>query len=462
MKLSALSVAGFTFAASFSPYFSLCAFAKIEFSSPSPKIIEEMSSYHPGHSGNQSTIPEVVKPSKRSFAQFGGVTSELSKKQIRPWCGPSPQTNTMNCFDITHSGVYLQSFPIPGRLSTTPVFADNSWIISTSKGYLMRVDANPENHLLPNLTGENTFLWGTKSRQVMASYKPKPIYTDENNSADDLTRNSEPPYVPKGIKWIFPSSSRFIGTPVVKNGLIYAFGSNQYFQAFQWSTGKLVWAARLAPSSTLRLNSNAFTIADSEIYVGNSLGSVLALNPTTGSVLWSWQVSQADSNQRLKTGLAAGPDKFTGIVAAPLIYNNNIIVSNAESMTQAVSLESHELLWSYPLGSVAQAKAYKDNIILPASNGDIVSLNNDNGDVKWKTSISQSSPVVGLFLTKSNVLLATTRRGQVFLLNPENGKILSKNFPIGETTGEFFAGYGKSDACLNFVFSGFRCFRAKL
>jgi outer membrane protein assembly factor BamB len=401
-------------------------------------------------------------PPARSFAQFGGVDLPLGDKVTRPWCGPSPEINTLNCFDLNRAGVYLQSFPVPGKISSTPLFYENSWLIGTAKGFLMRVEANDDNRKLPKLNQDNIDLWGAGSREVMANFRPKPIYTEDSSPDQSSARQYSTPTITKGIKWVFPASSSFIGTPVIKNGLVYIFAASQYFQAFNWETGKLVWAVRLAPAANLRLNSDALIVTDSEVFVGNSLGTLLTLNPSNGAVLWSWQVPPADDSQRTQTSLPAGPDKFYGIVAAPLVVKRNLIVSNAESMTQAISLDTHNLIWSYPVGSVAKAKNYKNEILLGTSNGKVVSLNADNGEVKWSTNITDSSPILSLFLTKNNVLLAATRRGQIFMLDPENGKILARNFPIGDVNGEFFAGFSKAEACLSFAANGFRCFRAKL
>ncbi len=442
--------------------FTLGAFPKIEFATTKPEIKEVMSAYSPGKPNSMSVEPEVVLPPMRAIAQFGAMDIPLPKSAARPICGPSPRINTMNCFDFNHAGVYLQSFPVPGKISSTPLFYENSWLIGTTKGFLMRVEANSDNRGLPKLNKDSINLWGSHSRQVMANFRPKPIYTEDNNSEQATVAQYEPPIIPQNVKWVFPASSSFIGTPIIKNGLVYIYAASQYFQAFNWETGKLVWATRLAPSSNLRLSSDALAVTEKEVIVGNSLGNLLFLNSTTGSVVWTWQVAEASDSQRIQTALPAGPDKFYGIAAPPLIIDRNIIVSNAESMTQRISLDSHSLIWSYPVGSVAQAKAYKNNIFIGANNGKVVSLKQENGAVVWSTDITNTSPIISLFITKNKLLLAATRTGQIFMLDPDTGKILTHNFPIGEVNGEFYAGHNNSEACLSFAANGFRCFRAKL
>lgn len=487
MSLSRLSFFIFSFGVSASTF----AFPQIRLVTSYPEILEVIGAYPPGPISSESTRPTVVMPFQKTFTQFGGFTPDhpftlenqkLIKKQDasnkinlnptkieflpRPICGGSPEQNTMNCFDLNKSGQYLASYPVPGSLSTTPVFADNSWLIGTAKGFLLRVEANKENKYLPTLGNTNTALWGTYARKYMASFRPKPIYLEQAKQATPVPNtetNKEVTALSPGIKWIFPASSEFVGTPVIHNGFVYIFSANQYLQALDWNTGKLAWALRLAPDVNLRLASNAFVVTSSEVIVGTDLGTLLILNPKNGNIVWSWQIPGATPSQREQTQLPSGPDRFTSIVAPPLLNDRNLIVSNAESMTQNISLDTKSALWSYPIGSVAQPKKYKESIIIGSSTGNIISLNDQSGNLLWSTKITDDlSPIMSLFITKSEVILAVTSRGQIFMLNPVNGKILAQNLPIGEVNGDFFAGYDKVDACISFSQNGFRCFYAKV
>ncbi len=487
MNLSRLSFFIFSFGVS-APSFAL---PHIRLITSYPEILEVVGAYPPGPVGSESTLPTVVIPYQKTFTQFGGLipnnsftleNQKLVKQQDsvnklnlnptiieilpRPVCGNSPEQNTMICFDLNRNGQYIGSYPVPGSLSTTPVFAENSWLIGTTKGFLLRVDSNKENKYLPTLGNTNTALWGSHSRNYMASFRIKPIYTEQGKptvSIPNGVTNKNTSTLSPGIKWVFPASSEFVGTPIVHNGFVYLFSASQYLQALDWNTGKLAWALRLAPDVNLRLESNALVLTSTEVIVGTDLGTLLILNPKNGSIMWSWQIPGATSTQREQTQLPAGPDRFASITAQPLLSERNLIVSNAESMTQNISLDSKTALWSYPIGSVAQPKKYKESILIASSTGKIISLNYQSGEVLWSTKVTDdSSPIMSLFITKSEVILAATLRGQIFMIDPVSGKILAKNLPTGETNGEFFAGYDKSDACISFSQNGFRCFYAKV
>lgn len=446
-----------------------------------PKIIETIAAYPPNPGSNRSVLPAVVLPFQRTFAQFGGLTkdhpfvlenlnknstnelkSKLKQKNNFPAsiCGGSPERNTINCFDLNKNGQFLASYPIPGFISATPIFHDESWLIATSKGFILRVEANKENNYLPRLGEDNIALWGAYSRKYMAQYKPKPVYSDQLKSSTTESDNAlQAP--PPNTNWIYSTSSEIVGTPIVQNDLAYVFSANQYLQAIDWHTGKLAWSLRLSPDTNLGLLNNSLTYTNSELIVGTNLGTLLFINPKNGNILWTWQIPEATALQREQTQLPTGPDRFASIIAKPFLFEDNIVASNTDSMTQKISLISKTALWSYPIGSVAQPKKLNDNIFIGSSAGKVLALNFQSGELLWSSDLTLgSSPIMSLFITKSEVLLAATAKGQIFMLDPSNGKILAQNLPIGEINGEFFAAYENSDACLSFSQNGFRCFYA--
>jgi len=430
---------------------------QIRFVRPSAHLHEVLGAYSIGHQRLPATPLQVTMPYQRSFAGFGGLQTENN----RIVCGPAPDTNTMSCFDIKWNASLAGYFPVPGMLSSTPVFSDHSWLIGTEQGFLMRVESLSEKSFLPALGSDHIALWGSQSRSLIASLKPKTSYSTSENAGSNPSSTDPISQLPH-VKWMLSTSSAIVGKPLIKNGLAYIFSANQYFQAIDWNTGKALWSVRLAPDSTLKLNSSAAAVTDSEVILGNSFGTLLVLNPTDGSVLWKTQLAQANQAERLQFNLPAGPDRFPAIVAAPLISGRHVIVSNAESMTQCFDLDKKALLWSVPIGSVATPLQLEDgSIVIGSENGSLLRLDKDTGKPLWKTLLTNVSPITSLALSKTNLLLAATNRGQIFLIDPQTGSVQDKNLAISETNGEFFQTQDKELSCLSFAMDGFRCFKVQ-
>lgn len=429
-------------------------------------LVEEIVALPPGNSYSPSTSPVFVMPNQKSFSQFGGLQPEEkgSKTQSMPVCGPSPMTNALNCFDLAKMGSFIGSFPIPGGVSSTPVFYENSWLIGTSKGFLLRVRANAEHSFLPQLGNESLAFWGAESRSLMGEMRPKVVYSETGEVSSEVAESNDKlgEHMP-GLQWLFTTSSEPLGTPILGNGMLFFLSSSQYLQAIDWNTGKLAWTKRLAPDTSLRLQSNSLLLNGSQLFAGTSLGTLLILDSKSGSMEWSWQVPSATSQQRIEGRLTPSSDRYAAIVAPPLVSGDNLIVSNAESLTQNISLASHTEKWSYPAGSVTAPKIYKKkSVLIGSDSGRVVSLNLENGAVNWAVDLTNSSPVVSLFLAADeSFLYAASRLGELFVLVPEDGRMVARHPSSGEVNGEFFA-TPSGAACVSSSINGFRCFKVKL
>lgn len=375
------------------------------------------------------------------------VSEKLLSLAVIPVCGPSPERNVMTCFNLL-GGELLDTVPLPGNLSTTPFFYDGSWFIGTSKGFFLRTEGSSVRYT-PSLGGINSRFWGADSRLYMRALKDRlyPEATRPNASQNSQQIASN---LPNGWKWYYATSSEYVGTPVVSGNSIIIQTAQQFLNSFDVNTGKLLWATRLAPESPLRLGAAALTATAREILVGTDEGDIIALNPKDGTLLWRYALP-IDSN-----------DKYHSIAAAPLVAGRSIIVSNAESQTQRVSLDGRNLEWSYPLGSVAQARNDEFNVYLGGSNGALAALDLRTGTLKWKTLLNPSSPLTTIFVVKDKkMLLVSTKKGQIFLVNAENGHIESSTPTLGDSLGEFFPVVGEADTCLTFVPNALRCFKVE-
>ena len=427
---------------------------------PPPQVLEVAAAYPPYDA--PSSAPPVIAPADRTFAAFGGG---FSSSGLAPVCGPAPQRNTVNCFNLAKAGGFLGSYPLPGGVSATPQYFGQSWLFGTTKGYLMRVDSQSTSWPLPHLGKESTALWGRFARDFLLGYKPAPLYRDGENTPPP----SPQPPLPQGVKWLFAGSAPFVGTPLVTSSAVYVASASQYVQSFDWQTGKLNWALRLAPESNLRLASQGLALLEdtNELLVGNSLGSLMVLDSSSGQVKWSWTIAGATTSERVQGALPTGPDKFTGVVAEPLVLRGRrVVASNAESLTEFVSLDARASGWRYPAGSVTKPLFYPaaDAVILGTSRGQIVSLNVDTGRPVWSTHLDRQEPIISMMLIKDHYALAALSQGQIVLVDLRTGKLVahSPQSMIGPVNGGFFTGMPHADACLSFASAGFRCFRVKL
>lgn len=430
------------------------------------QILEVSSAIYPEKNGIFAPENSFILPSQNTFVQFGGqqaldktgnrvlISEENTKNFSKIVCGPSPFINTMNCFSTAPVG-FLKSVPIPGDVSTTPVLFENSWIVGTTKGFLLRVKTKSTTDTLPDIDPQSTELWGSSARQIMDDFVPKTIYRDGSSKEDTSLESLQ--NFPKNYVWVFPTSSPFVGTPIIHNNLVYVLTANQSLYAIDFITGKFIWSVKISSNVTFSLENVSLRVTDHAILIGTTHGHLLALDPGTGHQIYDININNDNT---------LDDNVFSGVTAPPLILpDSHVIISNASSETKRISLDNGQIQWSYAEGSIATPLLLNPNtIILTTSSGKVVNVNAQTGTTNWSVNLHKTSPLVDATLTHDKtIVLVATKRGELIAIDSATGKILAQNRAIGTTIGFFFKTQDQShDACLSFSTGSFRCFRVKL
>lgn len=375
----------------------------------------------------------------------GTLLENVVNLAVVPVCGPSVHTNTMACFNLA-TGEFLEELPIPGSVSTQPLFFDGSWFFGTTEGFFVRTSA-ASLRSTPMLGGENTGFWGQSSRAMMRGMRPRTALDGPEKPTDALAvyRNT----LRQGYLWQVSSSFEYVGSPVVFGTQVFVLTANQYLLALDAQTGKTLWSTRLAPESSLRLTASPLVATAKEILVGTDDGQVLSLNPRDGSVLWRYMIP------------SRGDERFKAVVAAPALVGRSVVFSSAEGSTTRLALDGRTVEWSYPVGSVAQVRFDDSNVYLGGSDGSLTSLEARSGALRWKVALSPDAPIASLWLIrKKDLLLVANKNGVVTLVDTRRGRKLAELPAAGALVGEFIAGHGASDACISYTNAGFKCYSA--
>lgn len=390
-----------------------------------PEILEVLSSI-PTVNKSSAFQTSTVAPVERALVGFGGSAQGV--------CGPSPQTNSLQCLNFIQQGGFGQStLPFFGPLSTTPVAHQGDWLLGTARGVLARVAASDRG--LPDLKGAMIGMWGSQSRLMLQ--QPK---------------NLDPT-----LRWTFSSAAPFAGTPQIYEDKVYAVSLNHYVQAFDWNTGQPLWAGRLSGETPLSFTNTSLTMTpDGLLLVGTPQGSLVAYDADTGKE--QWKASFPLLSDRLASS----------IVAPPLVQGQWVVVSQAGAKTQGIlRTEGNRMVWQVNLGSVATPvlASNQTDIFLGTAQGSIARIGLEDGRLFWQTPILTPEPVVAMMLVSEKFLLAATGNGELFLVNTDHGSVQAKLYTGGQVVGNFLRPESLkpwSHGCLSFASTRLRCFWVKL
>ena len=385
------------------------------------------------------TLPQMVT------APFGLVGDDTAASL----CGPSLFPYAMACYD-TFSGALRSMLPLPGTVTTQPFSFDNSVVVGTSKGILMRLRApapaqvfgrrrggsvgevaspllTPSPSRVPQWDVRGDFLWGGWARAHVRRLK--------EHHFDAL--------------WANLGSSEFIGTPLKVNDVLLVVSANLFVQAFSWTEGRLLWATRLGTDLPLRMESVSLAAGTREVFVGTPDGSLLALDIKTGSELW-----------RLPIGKVT--DRFPAPVAPALVLaSGGVVVSSAGGQTLKYVPDQKVVAWTYPVGSLATPVVLGKSLILGSTRGEILALDEGNGSQKWLRQLQKDLPIAGMTLLSEKHLLVVNTEGAVTLLDVQTGALLDSLSPRGQVVGAFVSLPQGRGACASFANGSVRCWNIK-
>jgi outer membrane protein assembly factor BamB len=185
-------------------------------------------------------------------------------------------------------------------------------------------------------------------------------------------------------------------------------------------------------------------VQDGIIYVASRDGGLVAVNSSSGDVLWFYGMVTTSGG-----GLSCGPTSTpTAIYATPVADGDLVYVATYSGQVLALSTLARsqnltfpqqrygEWEWDCPLDGaksaaiVADLLVSADTIYLSSSNGRVYSLDKEFGDLNWRSEILDerhgklwTSPVI-----QGDMLYVGTFDGHICALSAETGELLERSF----------------------------------
>ncbi|MBT4846229.1 MAG: PQQ-binding-like beta-propeller repeat protein [Planctomycetaceae bacterium] len=121
-------------------------------------------------------------------------------------------------------------------------------------------------------------------------------------------------------------------------------------------------------------------IVDGVVYIGDLDGALVALNLTTGKVIWKTTIE-------------------SGFVSSPAYLNGNIYLGDYDGVFYCFNTKDGSLVWKYETGAEVSSSAnfYKDNVLVGSQDATLYCINSTSGKLTWKHELADQircSPTV--------------------------------------------------------------------
>lgn len=204
---------------------------------------------------------------------------------------------------------------------------------------------------------------------------------------------------------------RVLSPPVIANGVIYSLDGNNRVVALEEGTGKKLWDYKVTVEARRKTREGrasiiervqdplsflddsgvdkesvggGVTYADGKLYVTSGLGKIAAIDAQSGEEIWGTQTLSP-----LHSAPVAGAERVFAISDDNVIYAFDTTTGETIWTHQAI-IEPARML------TVPSPALVDDVLVAPFSSGELIALQQQNGNVLWQDSLSSSARLTPL------------------------------------------------------------------
>jgi outer membrane protein assembly factor BamB len=206
------------------------------------------------------------------------------------------------------------------------------------------------------------------------------------------------------VAWRFDADAPIDASPAVVDGRVYIGDSVGNLLALDLQNGGLLWNFTLSSGAAID-GSPAVDPGLGLVFVGSDDGSVDAVHLTAGTLAWS--------------------DSLGGSVSAPVVNGGDLYVTSTTGAVEELSESTGATSWSTTLASAVTAAPSLDVstrlLVVGESNGQVVALNSTTGATRW--TYSTGGPVTAPAMIAEGTVFVGSNDHTLYALNPANGAL---------------------------------------
>lgn len=177
-------------------------------------------------------------------------------------------------------------------------------------------------------------------------------------------------------RWEAEASAEVLAAPLVIRGLVIVRSQDGRVIGLDAASGERRWATdRAIPTLTSRGASTPVS-AVGLVLVGNDDGTVAALRPEDGALVWEAVVAEPEGRTELDRLVDVDGNLALGAEAA--------YASSVRGTTSAISLRGGQIVWTRDNGGSAALELTADGVLLSDSGGTLWSLDRSSGSALWR------------------------------------------------------------------------------
>lgn len=230
------------------------------------------------------------------------------------------------------------------------------------------------------------------------------------------------------VRWRVKAPGPIRQMPLLLNDALYVVTENDLVTAYARTNGEVLWRYRREEVGGLTVAGHAgIVIAENRLFTAFSDGSVVALDPSDGNVLWERDTS-LDVEETGHENL-----RLLDVDTTPIIVDDFLYVASFSGGLYALAVSSGNEVWrNEELTSVTAAARSGHFLVLSSANKGVLCLDAHTRDLLWNYEIIRGAPGV------------PTIDEQTVFVGESDGAFLALSLRNGEEIARIEFGHGFS------------------
>lgn len=224
-------------------------------------------------------------------------------------------------------------------------------------------------------------------------------------------------------RWTAPVSSEVLAAPAIGSGVVVVQSVDGRVHALAAADGKRLWVHdRTEPALSLRGTVSPVLVADAAL-VGFASGKLVALSLKEGRPLWEATVSQPRGRNEI--------ERLVDVDSAPLVLADAIYAASYQGKLVALNPRSGNIIWSRDVSTHTGLATDGTNIYLTNDRGHVLAFNRQSGASVWKQEALRGRGLNAPAVYDGFVVVADYQ-GYVHWLAPEDGHFVARYRAAGD------------------------------
>lgn len=217
--------------------------------------------------------------------------------------------------------------------------------------------------------------------------------------------------------WRASVSSEMLAPPAVAGGYVVAQSVDGRVYAFSAEDGERLWVyERSEPALSLRGMDAPVLVADA-VLTGFASGRLVALALEGGGLLWEASVSEPRGRNEI--------ERLVDVDVSPLVFQEAVYAATYQGKLAALNPRTGRVIWSREISTYTGLAADATHVYLTDETGRVLAFDRETGAVAWRQEALRGRRPNAPLVYEDFVVVADYE-GYVHWLSREDGRLLAR------------------------------------